>query len=137
MNTCQSTLSAAQVAKAFKARFHVEAQTSDCALYHGFTHIARVVSYNPSAPFTVCERGIPFASEDEARDYCNTMFKTAVETILKFTEDDLKQVADAMLSEADGVCKVHANYDAILVKYHPQCVALWPPLPEISVNVPK
>ena len=73
MNTCQANLSAIQVAKAFTARFHVEALTSECAHYFGYTHIARVVSYNPSAPFTVCERGIPYASEDEAHDYCRTM----------------------------------------------------------------
>ena len=42
-----------------------------------------------------------------------------------------------MLSEADGVCKAHANYDARLVKYHPQLVACLTPLPEISVNVSK
>ena len=136
MNTCQANVSAIQVAKAFVARFHVEA-ASQCAQYHGFTHVARVVSYNPSAPFTVCEGGIPFASEDEAHDYCRSMIKIAVDTIFKLKEDDRKQVADDMLSEADGVCTVRVNYDALLVKNHPQLVALWTPLPEVSVNVAK
>ena len=137
MNTCQANLSAMQVAKAFTTRFHVEAQTSERALNFGHTHIARAVSYNPRAPLTVCERGIPVASEDEAHDYCRTMKKTARDTILKFTEDDRKQVADAMLSEDAGVCNVHANYDALLVKYHPQLVILWTQLPNVSVEVAK
>ena len=78
MNSCQVNLTAVEVAQAFVARFYVEAQTNKCALCNGFTHIARCVSYNPVSPFSVCEIGYHFASEDEAHDYCKTMITVQV-----------------------------------------------------------
>ena len=73
MNSCKVNLSAVEVAKAFVARFYVEAQTSKAALCNGFRHTASCVSYNPVSPFSGGEIGYPFASEDEAHNYCKTM----------------------------------------------------------------
>ena len=137
MNSCQVNLSAIEVAKAFVARFYVEAQTSKNALYNGFTHIARVVSYNPSSPFSVYERGIPFAAEDEAHDYCKTMRSSAIDRIAKFTAEDHKHYADVMLSEENGSYRLHHTYDALLIAYYPVFVACFNSLPEPSVNVDK
>ena len=101
MNSCQVNLTAVEVAKAFVARVNVEAQASECALCNGFTRSARVFSYDPSSPFSVCERGIPFALEDEAHDYCKMMIGHAVDRIIKFTEEDHERLAIAMLRERE------------------------------------
>ena len=137
MNTCQVNLSAVAAAKACVARFHVVPQTSPFALHNGFTHMAYVTSYNPHSPYSVCDRGIPFTSEEEAHDYCKNMIGLAMNQILKLTEEDRLHFAEFMLREYNGVYNVHATYDALLIAYLPQLVACFSPLPAPSVNVSK
>ena len=137
MNSCQVNLSAVAAAKALIARFHVVPQTSPFALHNGFTHMAYVVSHNPYSPFSSCDRGIPFTSEEEAHDYCKNTIGLAINHILKFSDEDRVHLAQVMLREDNGVYKVHATYDALLIAYLPQLVACFTPLPMPSVNVSK
>ncbi len=83
MNFSQVNLSICQIAKTFLNRFQVSPQHCPCALKLGFTHIVRFVFYDPRTPFRVCERGIPFNSEDEAKRFCQIKIHYAVDNVLE------------------------------------------------------
>ena len=120
MNRCQANLSIGELLQIFLDRFQVFPQHTPFALHMGWTHLVRFVRYNPMSPFSVEESGCPFASEGDAQQFCRTQLEHAVDRISQFSEEERERLVTAMLREDDaGICKVHATYDALLLKYFP------------------
>ncbi len=89
----------------------------------------------------VCGRGFPFGSEEQAKQFCQTQIKHAVDHVLNVSEQERERLSSVMLREdGKGNHQAHPTYDALLIKYRPELIiglnpSVSQPLPTPSVDV--